>query len=343
MQEASIIKPIQKFEGHTDAVFGVLHLPDGQRMMTCSRDGSLRVWNLKTGKQTGEDWRDGDAEVWTIALSPDGKKVVSGSKDGGVRLWDIDKGKVIAKWMGHTNGVGSTCWSQDGQRVVSGSSDGTARVWDVEKGVTILGPIETGHEQVHAIVYSPDMTLIATAGYGPSIPDSTEFPVKIWDAKTGQLVATLKGHTNWVSCLAWGALRISGSSDNSIRTWNTTKWQQIAVLDGHISDVFGIAISPNGRILASASWDNTPRLWNLDNSQPISLPLKYLPIESVWECVSFSTDGKLLATGHNRNAYLWDVSAILKEAGLDELLFDQRDESLALRDVSKTFINNSHI
>jgi WD40 repeat protein len=149
---------------------------------------------LKTGKQTGEDWRDGNSAVWTIALSPDGKKVVSGSDDGGVRLWDIDTGKVIAKWMVHTKKVESVCWSQDGQRVVSGSSDGTARVWDVEKGVTILDPIETGHEQVHAIVYSPDTTLIATGGHeGLSTPDSIKSQVKIWDAKTGKLVVTLKG------------------------------------------------------------------------------------------------------------------------------------------------------
>jgi WD40 repeat protein len=49
--ETSTIKPRQKFEGHSEWVFGAIHLPGGQRMMTCSRDGSLRVWNLKSGKQ----------------------------------------------------------------------------------------------------------------------------------------------------------------------------------------------------------------------------------------------------------------------------------------------------
>jgi WD40 repeat protein len=104
-QEISTIKPRQKFEGHTDWVVGAIHLPDGQRIMTCSFDGSLRVWNLKSGKQIGDDWRSGDSAVGTIALSPDGKKVVSGSGDGGVKLWDINTGKVIAEWTGHKKAV----------------------------------------------------------------------------------------------------------------------------------------------------------------------------------------------------------------------------------------------
>jgi WD40 repeat protein len=109
------------------------------------------------------------------------------------------------------------------------------------------------------------------------------------------------------------------------------------VLDGHTATVHGIAISPNGRILASALADDTAQLWNLENSQPISSPLHHAHGVT---CVSFSADGKLLATSCNdKNAYTWDVSAILKEAGLDDLLLDQPDKSLL--DVCETFMNRS--
>jgi WD40 repeat protein len=168
------------------------------------------VWDVKSGKQIGDDWRDGDNPVYSIALSPDGKKVVSGSEDGAVRLWDIDTCKLIKTWTGHTKRVMSVCWSRDGRRVLSGSYDGTARQWNVESGETIpelieiiLASIETGHEVVWAVVYSPDTTLFATAGRdGPWHTDLAESSVKIWDAKTGKLVATLKGHTHAVRCLA---------------------------------------------------------------------------------------------------------------------------------------------
>jgi WD40 repeat protein len=313
-EETRAIKPYCKFEGHTNMVFGVIHLPGEQRIMTCSRDGSLRVWNLQTGKQIENDWRNGESEVNTIALSADGRKVVSGSNDGVVRLWDVDMGKVIAKWTGHNGQVWNICWNRDGRRVVSGDDKGTARVWDVESGKTVL-VIETGLSSVMAVTYSPDTTMIATGGH------NEEKNLKIWDAETAKLVANLTGHTYQVTCLAWttdGKTLISGSGDGSIRTWNTTTWQQIAVWTGHTDSVWGIAISPNGRILASASYDNTARLWNLENGQPIGSPLQHTdPVD----CVSFSTDGKQLATGcWDKNAYTWDISAMVKEAGLSELL-----------------------
>jgi WD40 repeat protein len=110
------------------------------------------------------------------------------------------------------------------------------------------------------------------------------------------------------------------------------------VLEGHTSYVFDIEISPNGRILASTSVD-TARLWNLENSQPISSPLHHADYV---RCVSFSADGKLLATGcWDKNAYIWDVSAILQQAGLDDLLLDQPNKSLLA--VRETFIRSSHL
>jgi WD40 repeat protein len=314
-QETRAIRPCRKFEGHTRALTGVIHLPGGHQMMTCSYDGSLRVWDLQNGKQIGNDWRDGESDINTTALSPDGKTVASGSDDRAVRLWDVETGKVLAKWTGHGRRTSSLCWSRDGGLVASGSSDGTTTVWDVESGKTVLA-IETGLSGVAAVIYSPDTTMIATGGR-----NEEEF-LKIWDAKTGKLVANLKGHTAAVECLAWIAKTlISGSRDHSISTWNTTTWQQIAVWTGHTNIVWGIAISPNGHILASTSADKTARLWKLENGQPVGLPLEH---GDEVGSTSFSTDGKLLATGcADNNAYTWNIFAIVKEAGLGELLLNQ--------------------
>jgi len=316
-------KPCQKFEGHTGWVQGVIHLPGGQHIITCSNDGSLGVWNLQTGKHIA-NWQDGESGMRSIALSVDGKKLVSGSNDGSVRLWNIETGKILAKWTGHTQPVRSVCWNGDNDRALSGSLDGTARVWDAETGNTIL-QINTGVDKVYTATFSPDSTLIATSGYS----SEDEF-IKIWDANTGKHMAILKGHKLLVYCLAWtadGRTLISGSYDHTIRTWNTSTWQELAVWTRHANALFGIAISPNGRIIASASLDHTAQLWNLENGQPIGFPLQHP--EGV-SCVSFSTDGTLITTGcHDKNGYTWDISAIIKEAGLNELLVSFSFSSLS--------------
>lgn len=301
----------------------ILYLPDGRHTITCSDDGSLRVWDLESGKQKGKSWEDkGSGTVWAIALSPGGKEVASGNDDGIVRLWDIEMGKVTARWTGHSLAVSSICWCPDGGQLVSGSNDGTARVWSVESGKTVLGPIQTGHEHVRTVHYSPDATMIATGGRD----DDNEPSVKLWDIETGKLLKTLKANplAGEVLCLAWSSdvnTLISGSLDmegTGIRKFDTATGKQTAVLEGHKHLVKALSLSPNNRILASASSDKTTRLWNIENNQPIGPPLLH---ENAVRSAAFSPDGRLLATVcGDYHIYTWDVAAIVREAGLGKLL-----------------------
>jgi WD40 repeat protein len=305
--------PYKTIRGHTDWVEGVVHLPGGRQFLTCSSDSSLRLWDLETGTQIGKDWRDeeNNAVVRVMALSSNGKTVASGHYGGKVKLWNVETRKVIAKWEGHSTVVGALCWSGDGKQVLSGSWDGTARVWNVESGKTVL-TIKTGHLWVNAVIYSPDATKIATGG-------RHENALKIWDAKTGELFKTLK-QDEQVWSLAWtsdGKKLISGTY-NPIRIFDTTTWQQIAALEGHTDWVNAISLSQNERFLASAGYDKTARLWNLDTSLPVGPPLQH---EDNLQCAALSPDGKVLVTGcEDNNAYTWDVHAILKKAGVEYLL-----------------------
>jgi WD40 repeat protein len=301
--------PIKEMVGHTDGVKGVVHLPGGQWIMTCSWE--LRVWDLESGAQIGEDWKDEEESgMDDIALSPNGKTVVSGYWDGKVKLWDVETGKVIQRWTGHTGIVMSVCWSADGDRVVSGSGDGTARVWNVKTGKRIL-KIKTRHKYVWVVKYSPDNTQIATGGFIGG--------VKIWDAKTGKLIKTLE-HNRVICSLAWTSdgKKFITAPRGLIRIFDTATWEQIATLEGHDSVVNAISLSHNNRLLASTSGDYTARIWNLDTNLPIGPPLQH---EDEVFTAAFSANARVLVTGCNDdNAYAWDVYAILKQAGLEYLL-----------------------
>ncbi|KAG1838017.1 WD40-repeat-containing domain protein [Suillus subalutaceus] len=276
------VMPCRMMQGHTRWVNGVMHLHGGGHIITCSTDGSLRLWGLESGTQIGEDWQDeGDnAGVWSMALSPNGETIASGHDNGEVRLWNIETRRVITRWTGRSNVVWSLCWSADGNQVLSGSRDGTVRIWDVKSGKTVL-TIKTGHKWMNAaVIYPPDATKIATGG-------DDKDGVKIWDAKTGKLFKTL----------------ISG------QIFDTTTWEEIVVLEGHTDWVNATSLSGNGHILASASVDKTVCLWNLDTNRQV-VPLEH---EDVVRCVALSLDGKVLVTVcPNGNVYTWDIHAILK-------------------------------
>jgi len=298
--------------GHTSGVKDAVYLPDRRRIITCSDDGSLRLWDLESGVQIGNDWRDDWKEGARIALSPNGKSVASGHSDGKVRLWDVETKKVVARWTGHTDAVRSVCWSVDGERVVSGSYDATIRVWGVKSGDTVLGPIQTGHQLVSVVIYSPDTTKIATSG------GYWDDGLKIWDAKTGNLLSTIK-HDYRVYGLAWTSdqKKLIVGAHASIRIFDTATSQQIAILKGH-HEIYSLSLFQNERLLASASADGTARLWDLDTNLQVGPPLQH---ESVVHSAAISADGKQLVTGcHDENAYVWDIHTTLKDAGLEDLL-----------------------
>ncbi|OAX34526.1 WD40 repeat-like protein, partial [Rhizopogon vinicolor AM-OR11-026] len=290
--------------GHTDRVRGVAPLPDGRRIITCSLDGSLRLWDLESGTQIGGGWRDGDkGAVMTIALSPNGKTVASGSVTGIVTWWDVETKKVISRWTGHSESVESVCWSADGEHVVSGARDGTVRVWDVKSSKTILGPIKTGHDGVYAVIYSPDTTKIATAGYN-------ENAIKFWDANTGKPLFTIE-HEEQVWSLAWTSddkKLISGSADGSIVIFDTATWQQTAMLeDEDVRDVFTIALSPNGKTVASGNDDGTVRLWDVETKKVIS---RWTGRSNSVRSVCWSADGEhVVSGGQDGTVRVWDVES----------------------------------
>ena len=310
MKNTSEIQPYQTMRGHTDFVQGVAHLHDGRHIVTSSRDGSLRLWDRESGAQIGNDWRD--ASVRNIALSPNGMTLASGGHNGMV-LWDVETKKVIAKWTGHISCVDSVCWSADGKRVASGSKYRTMQMWNVESGEADVGPIKTGHMEVRAVAYSPDISKIATGGVN-------EDTIQIWDARTGELLSTLRQHSS-VWSLAWTSDQkklIAGIGNGLIKIFDTVTWEEIAILKDHRTHVAAISLFHNDRLLASGSWDGTARLWNLDTNLPIGPPLRH---RHLVHGVALSADGKFLATAcHDNNAYVWDIHAILNGAGLEDLL-----------------------
>ena len=115
-----------------------------------------------------------------------------------------------------------------------------------------------GHQGgVRAVAFSPDDTLLATAG-----DDST---VRVWSVETGEPLGTMTGHSSKIYTVTFspdGTRIASGDNDNTIRLWDVASFEQVAVLTVHGSYVHSLRFSPDGTQLVSGSGDSTVRVWN---------------------------------------------------------------------------------
>lgn len=289
-------------KGHSSDVNSVTFSPDGQMLVTGSDDRTIKLWNLTT-KQEIRTLVGHSSYIYAIAISPDGQIIASGSVDKTIKLWNLNTGKEIRTLIGHSNSVASVAFSPDGKLLASSSLDKTIKLWNLETNKEIR--TLTGHSQaVASVAFSPDGLTLASGSYDKTIklwnlntgkeirtltghldlvssiafsPDgqqlasaSKDKTIKLWNLNTGKQIHTLTGHDDKVTSVAYipfsdSVIMASGSNDNTIKLWDTATGQEIRTLKKDSGYVYAIAISPDGRTLASGgSADNIIKIWHLN-------------------------------------------------------------------------------
>ncbi|KAG8979716.1 hypothetical protein FRB93_009891 [Tulasnella sp. JGI-2019a] len=205
--------------------------PDGQRIVSGSRNGILHLWDPSTGAgvggYVGAHVRDhrvfNSIGINCVAWSPDGRMIVSGSYYH-IQLWDSTTGARIGEaWKGHTKNVCSLTWSPDSKRVASGSTDATLCIWDLATGETI-GEAWKGHtKRVSCVAWSLD---------GKKIASGSKDQIRLWESSTGALVGR-PWTTTWTYDLAWspdGKRIVSAADDTTLHLWDVHNGKLIGEL-----------------------------------------------------------------------------------------------------------------
>ena len=160
---------------------------------------------------------------------------------------------------------------------------------------------------VSALLFSPKKSIIRKCYIDQDLPWIIRYPIieNGWSSS----LQTLEGHSDWVRIVAFspdGKQLASGSSDSTVRLWETATGALQQTLEGHSNAVTTVAFSPDGKQLASGSDDSTVRLWETATGA-----LQYtLEGHSDWvRTVEFSPDGKQLASGSDDSTVrLWETA-----------------------------------
>ena len=262
------------------------HLPEGAKMrlgkggandITFSPDGTqfavptligIWIYDAQTGaeitmiKQPGRRFEK-------VAFSPDGHILAcatSNSGRGEVQLWDTAAGKLVTT-LPSPMGISSLFFSEDGTKLICAGAFGRIHIWEIRPEtppvlVTAIGLYFQSWSDSWLTDLSPNGRFLAI-----TIPDwqDKEFPIQLWDGKTGEHLHTLTGHTRSVTALTFspdGKTLVSSDEYETIRVWDTESGNLQSTMKWRDrTSTHALAFSPKGRFLASGHGGGV-RLWH---------------------------------------------------------------------------------
>jgi WD40 repeat protein len=228
-------------EGHLDQVTFLAISLDGQILASCSKDCTIKVWDLQTGqiKHTLEGHLD---QVTFLAISPDGQILASCSKGCTIKA---NSGRLLLLYsapMVRLLLVALTRLSKCG----------------IGRRDSFVNTLQGHSGWVNCIAIAQDgLTLIS---------GSEDNTIKLWNLQTGQLKRSFKGHFGLVRAIAIspdGQKIISGSGDKTIKVRELPRGRVSRTFHGHSDHVTSIAVSLDGKIFVSPSSDKTIKLWGV--------------------------------------------------------------------------------
>jgi WD40 repeat protein len=263
--------------------------PGGETLATAEHEdqGAARVRETATGNVL-HTFTGHQKPIDTLAFSPKDHRLATASWDKTVKIWDAKAGKELMTLEGHAREVYPVAFSADGRHVLSGDHAGVAILWDAVAGKKLLA-LEGHTSVVQGVAFARDGKTLATASW-----DKT---VKLWKTDTGQELATLKGHKLPILDVAFspdgrtlasvsGAWGGGGDPDkldaSELILWDLATRKEIVTFGGHTDRIFGVAFSPDGKLLATASWDKTVKLYRRLSARPPAAPLTAKALEELW-------------------------------------------------------------
>jgi WD40 repeat protein len=341
--ELELNRKRQVFKGHTGGVTSVAFSPDGKRILSTAMDGTLRLWDVATGRQLRriKAW---DGPLYAARFSPDGLHAVSVDGEpfdydgiyapfnpgSTVRYWDLATGSQLARWQAPTPQVYSIGYTQDGGHVLASGSGAEVATWPIPQGPAARAedlekPI--AQDPPSAQLYCFDSlapTFVRFLGNDRLVAGTEDNTLRRWNARTGEYLGAKKPAAlqQWPATVAVsgdGRYAVSGEfghTGKEVWQWQLSDGLETLHVAGN-DENSALAVTEDGSYVAIAALvrDGGKLAWDVSiygRAQKAEVAGNstgsYAP-----ERVQFAPDGSVLAMlGCNREPYryelrLWDL------------------------------------
>jgi WD40 repeat protein len=330
------LKPTLK--GHAGHVKSVAFFPDGQTLVTGSKDGTTKLWDVTKRLQDISEREDPgvtlkihDNAILSLAYFPAGKWLVSGSADRSFRWTSIGDifekrrtgrdPKTIKQAINDNSTpepsaseVSSVTVSGNGKMLAEGNWSGNLRLWELDRGEPRkkreLPPLQQPDQQgrILSISFSPNETMLA-ASLVNNDRENVRETVRVWQLESPRLEPiSIKGGAFIAFSPTDSGLLATGGFDKIVRLWKVEPagLSEIRSGVGHTKQILCVAFSPDGKLLATGSADNTVILWKVDTLESVAILMGH---SNAISSLAFSSRSDRLATGsYDGSVKLWDTS-----------------------------------
>jgi WD40 repeat protein len=304
-------RQLMTLRGHEGLVRGVDFTADGSRLASTGYDGMIRLWDLSRGKEIRAfEAYDGHGSQVFFALS--GTILVSHGEEPVVTLWDGFTDEVLGILEGYDDDIRALDVSPDRRFCVAASEGGGASVWDLQSRKSVCEL--SAHDRsawARCFRFSPDGRMVAGG--------TKDKLVRIWDSRTGMLVATFYGHVDDIQDVAFhpsGGLLASSDKAGVIRLWPLNSLGEVVDHDfgtmdtwppyfqAHSARAWSLDFSPDGSRLISASKDGNVRSWTSRKRTR-----QDIGETDDTNAITFVDGGNELFIAGNNSIHIWDRQA----------------------------------
>ncbi len=292
-------------EKHAEEVTAIAVSRDGHLTATGDHRGEIRLW-----KHSDSNWKlqstlkGHSREITSLKFVADASRLVSASGDWTCGQWDVATGEELRPLvLKHPDWVGSLDLSEDGKLAVTACDDGKARVWDLASA-KVVAEAEMPGAIINSVDFAPAVEKVLLTSSGNRMVGTWAYQT---EAEPKMLIGPDQGAgLIWSASYGSDGRSVVTVGGNDAQLWRLDPLRTSVSFSPH-GAVADAKISPDGKLVATGSWDHTAKLWNAQTGEAIR------KLENghtgFINSVTFSPDQlELMTASDDRTVRFWDVT-----------------------------------